>query len=112
LTTRERAVVAALVERLGRPIDRAEVRARFRAAGGAAGEGAFDTCLSRLRRKVQPGGLVIHTLSGGRLLATSDTRPEIQAHVRLGEVPVEPARARPSPRLHQVHTQNADAKHP
>jgi hypothetical protein len=107
LTARERGVVALLLEHRGQPVGRAAVQARFRAGGGSRGEGAFNAFLSRLRRKTAAHGLVIHTLSGRRLLALVGPRPgEADGHDRSADG----ATSRAQPRS-GVHTQKIIAKH-
>jgi len=67
LPDRQRAVLFPLVNQLGRPVSRAVVVAEYLAAGGTDAQ-ALPTVIHRLRARLSPLGLVLHTLHQGGFL--------------------------------------------
>jgi DNA-binding response OmpR family regulator len=62
------AVAAPLIANLGHVVRREEVRRAYEAAVGERPENAFTGLLGRLQPKLAELGVVLHRLSGGRLL--------------------------------------------
>jgi len=66
VTPFEQAMLDVLVERVGEPVSRDEVQAAYVRAGGD-GRG-FRTALARLRRRLAPLGVQVHSLSSRALM--------------------------------------------
>ena len=67
----EQVVLELLVDRFGRPVPATELRDAYVAAGGTAG--GFQRSVSRLRNRLEPLGLDVHTLRARALMLVRRT---------------------------------------
>jgi hypothetical protein len=75
----EGVVLALLVERLGQPVPRPVLQTAYVAAGGTGG--GLTRMVSRLRQRLAPVGLDIHTLTGRALMLERQPAPQRGAFV-------------------------------
>ncbi|MBU4610700.1 response regulator [Achromobacter sp. GG226] len=75
LTPRERAALAALVQRFGKPMTKSQLFEKVFELQSDAGPDAIEVVMHRLRKKLADSGVQIHTVRGlGYLLKAGDER--------------------------------------
>lgn len=80
LTPRERAALAALVQRFGKPMTKSQLFEKVFELQSDAGPDAIEVVMHRLRKKLADSGVQIHTVRGlGYLLKAGDDRGDGEA---------------------------------